>query len=303
MSDYSRASRTITTDLSSSIYSATPNEFINWMSFNFKIFLWIITISLVLACINLLFMRRRSIMYHHPIVKSINGMMSGIITSIMCRCEGGKCKCKEFDLSQNENQLQKNMQNVPIEIQNQLPIEMRNQLPIEMRNQLPIEMRNQLPIEMQNELPVEMQENFSNDEMYSYKSSMSSNYQSIPLLAPLDENKNPENLFFGKANRFIYKHNDEYVYSLEIYCNLLVLDGNIYDKAQRNTIKQKYKVYLVNSKTKETSFLDNLVKDGDGIYKLKYKSNQSEALLKYDIVKINYSLDDKEQTLLQGNFV
>ena len=132
---------------------------------------------------------------------------------------------------------------------------------------------------------------------------MSSNYQSIPLLAPLDENRNPENLFFGKANRFIYKHNDEYVYSLEIYCNLLVLDGNIYDKTQRNTIKQKYKVYLVNSKTKETSFLDNLVKDGDGIYKLKYKSNQSEALLKYDIVKINYSLDDKEQTLLQGNFV
>lgn len=274
MTDYSSASRTITTDLSSSMYSATPSEFINWLSFNFKIFLWIITICLLLACINLLFMRRRGIMYHHPMVQSINGMVTGMMTGMMCKCEKGKCKCKELDLSQIQDQLQRNMQKLPID----------------------------LPVEMPNELPIEIQENFSNDEMYSYKSATSSNYQSVPLLAPLDENKNPENLFFGKANRFIYKHNDEYVYSLEIYCNLLVLDGNIYDKAQRNTINQKYKVYLVNSKTKETSFLDNLAKDGDGIYKLKYKSNQSEALLKYDIVKIVYSLDNKEQTLLQGNF-
>jgi len=279
MTDYSSASRTITTDLSSSMYSATPSEFINWLSFNFKIFLWIITICLLLACINLLFMRRRGIMYHHPMVKSINGMMSGIITGtmsgMMCKCKDGKCKCNELDLSQIQNQLQKNMQ-----------------------DELPNELPNEMQIEMQNEI----QENFSNDEMYSYKSATSSNYQSVPLLSPFDENRNPENLFFGKANRFIYKNNDEYVYSLEIYCNLFVLDGNIYDKAQRNTIKQKYKVYLVNSKTKETSFLDNLVKDGDGIYKLKYKSNQSDALLKYDVVKIVYSLDDKEQTLLQGNF-
>ena len=274
MTDYSSASRTITSDLSSSMYSATPSEFINWLSFNFKIFLWIITICLLLACINLLFMRRRGIMYHHPMVQSINGMMSGIMTGIMCQCKGGKCKCKNLDLSQIQNQLQGNIQDLPIEMQN----------------------------EMQNDLPIEMQENFSNDEMYSYKSATSSNYQSVQLLAPFDENRNPENLFFGKANRFIYKHNDEYVYSLEVYCNLFVLDGNIYDKTQRNTVNQKYKVYLVNSKTKETSFLDNLVKDGDGMYKLKYKSNQSEALLKYDVVKIIYSLDNKEQTLLQGNF-
>ena len=69
-------------------------------------------------------------------------------------------------------------------------------------------------------------ENFSNDEMYSFKTAQESSYQSIPLLAP--EN---DNLMFGQAKRFVSAIDGTFVYRLEIYCNLLVLDGNIYDKA------------------------------------------------------------------------
>jgi hypothetical protein len=58
-------------------------------------------------------------------------------------------------------------------------------------------------------------EHFSNDEMFSFKSSQQSNYQSIPLL---DESE--ENLFFGQAKRFISSQDEKIIYRLEVYCNL-----------------------------------------------------------------------------------
>ena len=146
-----------------------------------------------------------------------------------------------------------------------------------------------------------IQENFSNDEMYSYKSSKVSNYQSVPLLAPQDEFKNPTNLFFGQANRHIFSHDDILNYRLEIYADLLVLGGNVYDV--NTTVNQTYKVYLLNDKTNQKLFVDNLYKDGDGVYKLKYNTNTTvEELLKYNNIVIVYSLNGNEQILLQGTF-
>jgi len=98
-------------------------------------------------------------------------------------------------------------------------------------------------------------EQFSNDEMYSFKSSQQSNYQSVPLLAPSEDN-----LFFGQAKRFISSQDETVVYRLEVYCNLFVLDGNIYDKAERNTTKQKYSVFLRNSKTRGSMKIGDLVR-------------------------------------------
>lgn len=146
------------------------------------------------------------------------------------------------------------------------------------------------------------QENFSNDDMYSYKKSVSSSYQSIPLTA-----KDDENLFFGKANRFIMIENDpvfrgksNIVFRLEIFCNLFILDGNVFD--QKKT-KQAYSVYLVNSKTGAQKFIDNLKKDNDGMYKLKYKTSEDlEELASYDRINIIYSLDQAEQLILYGKF-
>lgn len=143
-------------------------------------------------------------------------------------------------------------------------------------------------------------EEFSNDELYSYKSSQYSDYQSIPLLAPNNEFKNPENLLFGQANRHIYFKNNTKIFNLEIYCNLFVLDGNIYNKADK--VNQSYKVYLLNDKTKTKLYLDDLKKDGDGIYKLKMKSEKVNELVQFNNIVIVYNLNDKEQILLQGNF-
>lgn len=141
-------------------------------------------------------------------------------------------------------------------------------------------------------------ENFSNDEMYSFKTAQESSYQSIPLLAPQEDN-----LMFGQAKRFVSAIDGTAVYRLEIYCNLLVLDGNIYDKAPRNSIKQKYSVFLQNTKQKGNFHVGDLVKDGDGIYKLKFISKENvQELAAYDRVQIVYVLNDNEQTLLSGSF-
>lgn len=141
-------------------------------------------------------------------------------------------------------------------------------------------------------------ENFSNDEMYSFKTAQESSYQSIPLLAPEDDN-----LMFGQAKRFVSAIDGTFVYRLEIYCNLLVLDGNIYDKAPRNSVKQKYSVFLQNTKRKGKMHVGDLVKDGDGIYKLKFISKEGvEELAAYDKVNIVYVLNDNEQNILSGTF-
>jgi hypothetical protein len=141
-------------------------------------------------------------------------------------------------------------------------------------------------------------EHFSNDEMYSFKSAPRSTYQSIPLLAPSEDN-----LFFGQAKRFVSLQDEKVVYRLEVYCNLFVLDGNIYDKAERNTTKQKYSVFLRNSKTRGSMKIGDLVKDGDGIYKLKFISDKNiNDLVNYDQINIVYSLNDNEQILLSGKF-
>ena len=143
-------------------------------------------------------------------------------------------------------------------------------------------------------------EEFSDDKLYSYSKSLHADYQSIPLTAKNDNFNNPENLLFGQANRHIYIKDDVMIANFEIYCNLFVLDGSIYGESKK--VDQKYKVYLLNDKTKSKMFLSDLNKDGDGIYKLKVKSKDVETLVKYNVIEIVYSLDNKEEVLLRGQF-
>jgi len=49
-------------------------------------------------------------------------------------------------------------------------------------------------------------------------------------------------------------------------------------------------------------FLTDLKKDGDGVYKVNVKSTDVDTLVKYNIIAIVYSLDDKELLVLQGYF-
>lgn len=137
----------------------------------------------------------------------------------------------------------------------------------------------------------------------SYLQQVSSSYVSIPLLDPKNEH-----LFFGQANKYIYKGNveldkiesDKFIYRLEIFCNLFVLNGNVYNGDRSSN--QKFSVVLKNSKTQETIKIGNLIKDGDGIYKLKYISSDKK-LTGYDRVDIIYVLNGNEQIVLSGKFL
>ena len=148
-------------------------------------------------------------------------------------------------------------------------------------------------------------EKFSNEEMMSYSYEKTSEYQSIPLIAPFDENKNPINLFFGQAHRYIYKKDSKMNYRLEIYCNLSVLNGNVFDMDKTNVI-QSYKVYLIDSKKNEKNYLDELKKDGDGMYKLKFNSisinKEASDFIRFDKIEIVYKENSKETVLLTGKF-
>jgi len=143
-----------------------------------------------------------------------------------------------------------------------------------------------------------MIEQFSNDELYSYKQSQQADYQSIPLL-PKD---NGQHLLFGQANRYIHSKDSVNYYILELYCNLYILEGNVYDKTPRHTTKQAYKVYLLSDKDKKKMHLGDLQKDGDGIYKLKMKTDKVQEFIKYNKIVIVYSLNNNEQVMLQGDF-
>lgn len=143
-------------------------------------------------------------------------------------------------------------------------------------------------------------EEFGNDELYEYNSSQYSDYRSVALLPKNDDFNNPENLLFGQAKRYVYIKDDVKHINFDIYCNLFVLDGSVYGESKG--VNQKYKVYLINDKTKSKLFLTDLKKDGDGIYKVNVKSTDVDTLIKYNIIAIVYSLNNKELVLLQGLF-
>jgi hypothetical protein len=139
-------------------------------------------------------------------------------------------------------------------------------------------------------------ESFSNDSFYSFKISKSARYQSIPLLDP--ENKN---IIFGKAQRYIFSKNDEMIYRLDIDSNLYVLNGNVFDSEK---VDQKYDAVLHNSKTNKNLHIGNLKKDGDGIYKLSFISNNKiQELAEYDTLHIFYTVNDKADLILAGTFL
>jgi hypothetical protein len=147
-------------------------------------------------------------------------------------------------------------------------------------------------------------ENFSNDIMYNYQHTDSSNYQSIPLTAPDTEQKNPANLVFGEAHRFVTNQDGHIELRLEIYANLYVLDGNILNQT-KDKVTHSYQAYLVDKNKKETN-IGALKRDGDGMYKLKtignYASDKPNLVLDSTTLLIKYEIDGESTLLLVGKF-
>jgi hypothetical protein len=137
-------------------------------------------------------------------------------------------------------------------------------------------------------------ENFTNEVTFK----TASNYQNIPLLSPTNEN-----LLFGQVQRYIISQNDEMIYRLEINCNLFILGGNVFGEKITEDVNDKYIVTLKNTKDNKKLIIGDLVKDGDGIYKLLYISKENiQYLAQCDTVEIVYVIKDQSQTILAGSF-
>lgn len=119
-------------------------------------------------------------------------------------------------------------------------------------------------------------------------------YKQLKLLPPDYNNQITNILLSGQAN--IYKNDN--VIRLELICNLYEIGGNIYDTIK--TIKGKYQAYLYNDKTNQQLLLGDLVRDGDGLYKLKYVSNNVQDLLNYNLIRITYVTDNEMTTIIEA---
>jgi hypothetical protein len=128
-------------------------------------------------------------------------------------------------------------------------------------------------------------------------SNYQSNYQSIPLTSPDTTQNSPSNMTFGQVIRHITNVDD---YILEIYANLYILNGNILN-ISNDQVTQFYQAYLIKEGSKPYP-LGKLIKDGDGIYKLKIKKKISDELLDYNYIFIAYEKDGEQSILLQGKF-
>lgn len=146
---------------------------------------------------------------------------------------------------------------------------------------------------------------FSNDEFYSYKDTINPGYFTHQN-APLTSNTN--NLIFGQAKRHVYPDikSSKPVYILDIFANLYVLNGNPFGieklEIPKTSFKHKYIAYLKNTKTGLRENVGQLLRDGDGIYKLKFKSEDINKYSPFNEIEIVYKTQEKETIILQGKF-
>ena len=159
-------------------------------------------------------------------------------------------------------------------------------------------------------------EYFSNDKFYTYKNINYANFTTVPLTAS-EEYQTDQNILFGQAIRMVnsdvdYKNvniNKPTYFGLNVTANLYILGGNVYDASTKKMLEQHYYVKLLNPKDKKSIVLGDLVKDGDGIYKLKYKVDLQKVspeigdLMNYNIVEIIYSAKDVVTKKEMGNSI
>ena len=147
-------------------------------------------------------------------------------------------------------------------------------------------------------------EQFSGDDNqtsdnYSYKNNVK--FESISLTS-LDNS-----ILFGQAKRYIYRKNESNnpLYILEVYANLYVLNGNPFGQekvSDNKAVKQLYNVYLTDTKSNSRMLVDALYKEPDGVYKLKFKSNDVNKFDNYNKIEIVHQYDDKQIPVLIGVF-
>lgn len=147
-------------------------------------------------------------------------------------------------------------------------------------------------------VPAKLKEEFNNEKV---KFSPPQTFQRIPLTPP--ESNGIDHMYFGTANLHIIP-TDAGATTLifEIYANLPILGGNVYGKS---TTDQFYSVKLIDEKTNKSITSKDIVRDNDGMYKLKYKTtNQQEIeeISKMKRVRVKYNTKDEHQIVMEGRF-
>lgn len=148
-------------------------------------------------------------------------------------------------------------------------------------------------------------EHFANDEFFSYKDTINPGYFTYQNAA-LTSNTN--NLIFGQAKRYVYPQlkSDKPVYILEILANLYVLNGNPFGVEKLGiddtSFKHRYFAYLKNTKTGKKFNVGHVKRDGDGMYKLSFKSEDVNEFAPYNEIEIVHQSPQKETVVLHGKF-
>jgi hypothetical protein len=148
-------------------------------------------------------------------------------------------------------------------------------------------------------------EQFSNDQFYSYKDAINPGYFTYQNAQLTSETNN---LIFGQANKSVYSemNTTKPIYSIEILANLYVLNGNPFGIEKINidntSFKHKYIAYLKSTKTGQRINIGQVLRDGDGMYKLKFKTEDVNQYVNFNEIEIVYQSPQKEITILKGKF-
>lgn len=156
-------------------------------------------------------------------------------------------------------------------------------------------------------------EPYSNEEMgYSYQDIKYTNYSRTALTSP-DMPNSLQNIATGSALRIVAHKKNDLHYNLNIDANLYILGGNIYNKENQKIINQGYIAQVINPKTNQIFELGPLVKDNDGIYKLKFSINTNnipstigtlDNLLNFNIVRIVHVIKNPEtKAVVSSNII
>lgn len=148
-------------------------------------------------------------------------------------------------------------------------------------------------------------EHFSNNEFFSYKDTIKPGYFTYQN-AELTSDTN--NLIFGQAKRYIHTDikTSQPIYLLEIFANLYVLNGNPFGVEKiaidNTSFKHKYVAYLKNTKSGNRRLMGQLLRDGDGIYKLKFSAQDVNEYSPFNEIEIVHKSPQKETIVLRGKF-
>jgi hypothetical protein len=129
------------------------------------------------------------------------------------------------------------------------------------------------------------------------KTNMHKYYQYAALTSPSTDINTPSSILFGEFKKFNLMRNNKLNTLINITANLYILDGNVYTNGQRS-LAQSYKAYFTNDKN-ERLLIGDLIRDGDGLYKLKFLTTDNKYN-DYKEIIIIHQFNGNEKVVLSG---